>query len=194
MRRPWRGLMLAAGMAALLALNGTAGARPLAHERVVQGAYAFTLGWLDEPPIVGLKNAALVELATAADDQPVTGAEATLTAQIELGGKTKELVLRPLEETPGAYAGDFIPTRRGAYTLKLGGTVNGQPIDLSSEIEEVTSPDSLTFPEPLGADTQQTLANLGAELSSTRAFAMAGAALGAIGLVLAGVALGRKRG
>lgn len=185
-----RGLMIAAGLIALLALNGAA----LAHERLVQGEYAFTLGWLDEPPIVGLKNAALVEVATAADNQPVTGAEATLTVQIQMGGASKELVLRPLEETPGSYAADFIPTRRGTYTLKLGGTVNGQPIDLSNEIEEVTSPDSLTFPEPLGGDTQQALANLSAELSTTRTFAVAGAALGAIGLVLAGVALGRKRG
>lgn len=180
---------------ALLALSlaGSAAARPLAHERIVSGDYAFTLGWLDEPPIVGLKNAALLELATASDDQPVTGAEATLSAQIEFGGKTKELILRPLEDAPGSYAADFIPTRRGTYTLKIGGTINGQAVEVRNEIEEVGSADSLTFPEPLGGDTQAALEALRGEVSSARAFGVAGAALGAIGLVLAGVTLGRKR-
>ncbi len=69
----------------------------LAHERIVSGDYAFVLGWLEEPPVVGLKNAALVEVTTAQDDQPVEGAEGTLTAQIVYGGKSKELLLRPLE-------------------------------------------------------------------------------------------------
>ena len=180
---------------ALLALSlaGAAAARPLAHERIISGDYAFTLGWLDEPPIVGLKNAAWLELATASDDQPVTGAEATLNAQIAFGGKTKDLILRPLEDSPGSYAADFIPTRRGTYTLKISGTINGQAVEVSNEIEEVGSTDSLTFPEPLGGETQAALEALRGEVSSARAFGVAGAALGTIGLVLAGVTLGRQR-
>jgi hypothetical protein len=183
---------LLAGVIALL-LVSSAAARPLAHERIVSGDYAFTLGWLDEPPIVGLKNAALLELTTASDDKPVEGAEATLMAQIEFGGKTKELILRPLEEAPGSYAGDFIPTRRGTYTLKIGGTWNGQPVEVSNAIEEVGSADSLAFPEPPVGDVQKSIDALRGEVSGARAFGVAGAALGTIGLVLAGVALGRKR-
>jgi hypothetical protein len=171
-----------------LLVTGTA----FAHERIVAGDYALTLGWLDEPPVVGLKNAALVEVATAKDDQPVEGAEGTLTAQILYGGKSKELLLRPLEGQPGSYVGDFIPTRRGTYTLKLGGTINGQAIDISNEIEEVVTPDSLAFPEP-PIDAQAALTALQSELSTTRIFAVVGAALGTIGLVLAGVAIGRSR-
>ena len=184
---------LALSAALLMALAGPAVAHPPAHERIVSGEYAFVLGWLDEPPIVGLRNAALLELTTAKDDQPVQGAEATLTAQLQFGGKTKELILRPLADRPGTYAGDFIPTRRGTYTLKIGGTLNGQPVDVSNDIEEVGSADSLTFPEPLGGEVQAAIDGLRDEVSSTRTFAVAGAALGTIGLVLAGVALGRKR-
>ena len=169
-------------------VTGTA----LAHERIVSGDYAFVLGWLDEPPVAGLKNAALVEVTTAKDDQPVEGAEGTLTAQIVYGGKSKELLLRPLEGQPGVYVGDFIPTQRGTYTLKLGGTIDGQPIEVSSEIEEVGSPDNLTFPEPQ-ADLQKSIEALQSELSTTRIFAVVGAALGTVGLVLAGVAVGRSR-
>lgn len=173
---------------AVLFITGTA----FAHERIVSGDYAFVLGWLEEPPVVGFKNAALVEVATAKDDQPVEGAEATLTAHIVYGGKTKELLLRPLEGQAGVYVGDFIPTRRGTYTLKLGGTINGQAIDVSHEIEEVGTADSLTFPEPQG-DVQKSIEALRTELSTTRIFAIVGAALGTIGLVLAGVAIGRSR-
>ena len=180
------------GVVIALFIVSAAAARPLLHERIVAGDYALTLGWLEEPPVVGLKNAALVEVATAKDDQPVEGAEGALTAQILYGGKSKELLLRPLEEQPGSYAGDFIPTRRGTYTLKLGGTINSQPIDITNEIEEVSSPDSLTFPEPQ-ADLQPAITALQNELSTTRIFAIVGAALGTIGLVLAGVALGRSR-
>lgn len=126
---------------ALIAMAGSA----LAHERVVSGKYAFVLGWLEEPPIVGLKNAALVEVSLAEEGTPVTGAEATLTAQIEFGGRTRDLILRPVEGEDGAYAGDFIPTRRGTYALRLGGSVDGQAIDVSAEIEEVTSAASLEF-------------------------------------------------
>jgi hypothetical protein len=181
-------------LAVLMILLSTAAvaARPLAHVRVVSGDYALTLGWLDEPPIVGFKNAALVEAATAKDDRPVEGAEGSLTAQIDYGGQSKELLLRPVEGQPGVYAGDFIPTRRGTYTLKLGGTINGQPIDVRSEIEEVVSPDSLAFPEPQ-PDLQPAINALQSDLSSTRMFAVVGAALGTIGLVLAGVAIGRSR-
>ena len=174
-------------VASLLAA-GTA----LAHERIVSGDYAFVLGWLEEPPVVGLKNAALVEVTTAKDDQPVAGAEGTLTAQIVYGGKSKELLLRPLEGSPGTYVGDFIPTRRGTYTLKLGGTINGQAIEVSNEIEEVGSLDSLTFPEPQ-VDLQKSIEALQSELSTTRLLAIVGAALGTIGLVLAGVSLARKK-
>ncbi len=181
-----------AGVAAAVLVIGTAAARPLAHERVVSGDYAFVLGWLEEPPVVGLKNAALVEVATANNDQPVEGAEGSLTAQIVYGGKSKELLLRPLEGKPGTYVGDFIPTRRGTYTLNLGGTINGQPIEVSNEIEEVGSLDSLTFPEP-SVDLQKSIEALQSELNTTRIFAVVGAALGTIGLVLAGVALGRSR-
>ncbi len=181
------GVMLIAVLAAL-----SAAGLVLAHERIVSGNYAFVLGWLEEPPIVGLKNAALVEVTTAKDDQPVEGAEGTLTAQIVYGGQSKELLLRPLAGQPGVYAGDFIPTRRGTYTLKLGGTLNGQPIEMSSEIEEVSSPDSLTFPEPQ-VDLQKSIEALQSEVSTTRTFAVVGATLGTIGLVLAGVAISHSR-
>jgi hypothetical protein len=182
----------AIGVVAVLLITGSVLARPQSHERIVSGDYALTLGWLDEPPIVGMKNAATVEVASAQNDQPITGTEGTLAAQIVYGGKAKELVLRPLEDQPGAYAGDFIPTRRGTYTLKISGTINGQAVSASADIEEVVTPDSLSFPEA-PVDPQVAINALQSELSTTRMFAIVGAALGTIGLVLAGVAISRRK-
>jgi hypothetical protein len=52
------------------------------HERIVSSDYAFVLGWLEEPPVAGIKKAALVEVTTTKGNQPVAGTEETLTAQI----------------------------------------------------------------------------------------------------------------
>ncbi len=177
---------------AWLFVVGTATAHPLNHERIVSGDYALTLGWLDEPPIVGMKNAALIEIFSVKDDQPITGTEGTLTAQIMYGGKAKDLALRPLEDQPGAYAGDFIPSRRGTYTLKVGGNINGQAVAASADIEEVVPPESLAFPETT-SDTQVALVALQNDLSTTRTLALIGVVLGAIGLVVAVGAIARRR-
>jgi len=186
-RRIIPGLLL---LAALLA-SGTA----LAHERVVSGDYVFLLGWLEEPPLVGLKNAAYVEISRLDSGEPVVGAEGSLSARIEAGGRSRDLVLRPIEDVPGAYAGDFIPTRRGTYTLELSGSLGGQSIDVSGEIEEVTSAAGLEFPEtqPTASELQASIDELRGEISGARTFGVAGLALAAIGLVLAAVSLGRKR-
>jgi hypothetical protein len=179
----------AAALVVVVLIAGTA----LAHARVVQGDYAFVLGWLDEPPVAGLKNAALVELSTTADNQPVTGAEATLTAQIAYGGKTRDLLLRPLAGSPGTYVGDFIPSRRGTYTLKLGGTVGSQPIDVSADIEEVGSSDNLAFPEPVNSDLQKAIDDLQSQLSTARLIGLTGLLVGLISLVLVVLLFSRQR-
>ena len=52
----------------------------LAHTRVEVGPYAFVIGWLQEPAIVGERNALTIEITE--DEQPVSGAEATLVAYV----------------------------------------------------------------------------------------------------------------
>jgi hypothetical protein len=166
-----------------------------AHERIEIGDYVFVLGWLEEPPLAGLKNAAYIEITLKSDGSPVTSAEGSLDARIEYGGRMRDLVLRPIQDTPGAYAGDFIPTRRGVYTLKLTGALGDQPIDISGEIEEVISAASMQFPEeqPSTDEVLQTIDEVRSEIGSARLFGIVGLALGATGVVLAGVVWGRKR-
>jgi hypothetical protein len=115
---------------------------------------------------------------------------------VSTGGKDRKLDVRPLsEDTPGQYAADFVPTRRGTYTVKLSGKIESTDVNTSVDIEEVADANSLAFPDPqVDAGTlQKSIDDLRGDVSSARTFGVAGAALGAIGLVLAGIALGRKR-
>lgn len=171
--------------------HGTA----FAHERVVIGDYVFVLGWLEEPPVVGLKNSAWIQITRESDGSTVNNAEATLTAQIRAGDRSKDLLLRPAPGEPGTYLGDFIPTRRGTYTLIINGALGDQSIEINSEIEEVFPADVLEFPEASTSidELQQSIDALRGDVNSARTFGVAALALGAIGLVLAAIGLGRKR-
>lgn len=185
----------------VLALSLTAGAvlarplaRPLAHTSVEVGSYALEVGWVDEPPIVGLKNAVFISITNKDTQQPVDNVS-TLEVTISTGGKERKLEVRPLsEDAAGQYAADFIPTKRGTYTVKLSGKIEATDVSTSVDIEEVGTPDSLAFPDaqPTADELKTSIAALQSEVSSARTFGVAGAALGAIGLVLAGVALSRK--
>ena len=164
----------------------------LAHTSINIGPYTLEVGWVDEPPIVGLKNAVFISITNKDTNQPVEGVS-TLEVTISTGGKDRQLEVRPLsEDHPGQYAADFIPTRRGTYTVKLSGKIETTDVNTSADIEEVADASSLEFPEAQ-VDPQKSIDDLRNEISTTRTFAVAGAALGTIGLVLAGVALGRKR-
>jgi hypothetical protein len=184
------GLALVAGSALARPL-----AHPLAHTSVDAGSYTLEVGWVDEPPIVGMKNAVFVSITHKDTDQPVEGVS-TLEVTISTGGKDRKLDVRPLsEDAPGQYAADFIPTKRGTYTVKLSGKIETTDVNTSVDIEEVATADSLAFPQaqPSVDDLKASLDALQSDVSSARTFGVAGAALGTIGLVLAGVALSRKR-
>ena len=101
-------------VAALLLNIGIAAA----HEKLTVGPYSLEVGWVDEPPVVGLKNAVAVNISTS-DGRPVENVS-TLMVAVSMGGQDKKIDLHPLgENTPGQYAADFIPTVRGTYTVKL---------------------------------------------------------------------------
>ena len=185
-RKIWRAVIVA-GLLAVVVSSAA-----LAHTTIEVGPYELEVGWVDEPPIVGMKNAVFISITNKDKNEPVEGVS-TLEVTISTGGKDRKLEVRPLsEDQPGQYAADFIPTRRGTYTVKLSGKIETTDVNTSVDIEEVVDASSLAFPE-VQIDPQKSIDDLRNEISTTRTFAVAGAALGTIGLVLAGVALGRKR-
>lgn len=168
-----------------------------AHEKITVGPYELEVGWVDEPPIVGAKNAVAVNISTTSDDKPVEDVS-TLVVTVSMGGQDKQLDMHPLgEDTPGQYAADFIPTRRGTYTVKLSGKIENTDVtpNTNVDIEETVDASTLQFPEtqPSIGDLQNTIDDLSNQVSSARAFGVAGLALAVIALVLAGSQL-RKKG
>lgn len=170
--------------------------RALAHEGITVGPYTLEVGWVDEPAIVGVKNAVAIDIVTTADEKPVEGVS-TLIVTVSMGGLEKKLEMRPRgEDTPGQYAADFIPTRRGIYSVKLDGKIGSIAVNASVDIEETIDAATLQFP-PLDSQTtigdlQNKISDLNSQLGSARGFAVAGLALAVIALVLAGGSLKKK--
>lgn len=117
-----------------------------AHEGVKVGNYEIEVGWLDEPPVVGLRNAVVINVAdTTNEDKKVDVSQLLVT--VAYGGQTKALKLQPLsEESKNQYIAPIIPTIAGEYTIQLRGKIANEVVNSDVAIEEVTPTDSLAFP------------------------------------------------
>lgn len=180
--------------AVLLALVGLTQSThtALAHTRVEVGPYAIVVGWLQEPPIVGERNALTIEITE--DEQPVSGAEATLDVEVLYAGRTWRVNMNPTE-TPGLYTAVLFPTVRGTYTTRIFGTLAETDIDVELDPEEVLPASNLQFPEPL-PDTialQEQVEQLQVELQSARTWSLIGVGVGVLGTLLGLVGLLRRR-
>lgn len=164
----------------------------LAHTRTEVGPYAFVIGWLQEPPIVGERNALTIEISE--DEQPLTGAEATLDVEVLYAGRTWRVNMNPTE-TPGVYTAVLFPTVRGIYTTRIFGSLAETDIDVEIDPEEVLPASNLQFPEPL-PDTialQEQVDQLQTELQTARLWAFVGVGIGGLSIVLGLIGLLRRR-
>lgn len=154
----------------------------LAHETVTVGDYELEIGWVDEPPVAGQKNAILISVLNTSTGEPVDELP-SLTVTVSYGGQEKQLTLQPMgEDTPGQFVAPLLPTIPGQYTVLFGGQLGDTPIDAHVEPEEVEAADTLQFPsvEPAVEDRG------GEWLSWLAVF------LGLVGAVLGTTALLRK--
>ena len=119
-----------------------------AHTTVKAGNTDVEIGWTDEPPVVGQRNAIVVNVAGGKDAPDVSGLKVTLS----YGPDSQDLTLQPLgEDTPGQYIAPIIPTRAGQYTVTLSGTLGGAAVNsVQVQPEEVATADTIQFP-PLAA-------------------------------------------
>lgn len=187
-------IWLALLLALLLAGPGTKLA--LAHERVEVGPYVIIVGWVNEPAIVGERNALFLEVLE--NDEPVTGVEGTLDAELQYGGRTFRSNLSPTP-TPGQYTLEFFPTVRGQYALRLFGTIGDTEVDEIAEPEEVFSAERIQFPEPepsileLQKEMERQITELESKVQTAQVVAVVGVGIGLVGLVLAAFILVRRR-
>jgi hypothetical protein len=205
---------LTSGLATLfvLALSSPA----LAHKERAVGTYHFAVGWGDEPAYAGLKNSVQLILSTKAG-KPVTNLGDSLKVEVIFGQQQMELLFEPAfdpEEgfgTLGDYRAWLIPTAPGTYTFHLFGSIGKQKVDERftsgpTTFDDVADPAEVEFPTKVPTGTElagrldREIPRLTAAVSSARSeaqdkadsartLAIIGIVLGAVGLVLAFVAL-----
>ena len=125
-----------------------------AHQTMNFGNIAVEVGWANEPPLAGQLNAITVGVPNASDNTPVPNAVGQLQATIKKGGETKAIDLLP-QEQEGLYGAEVIPGQIGQYELLLMGTVNGQNVNGSVPLDDVSDPKELTFPSTAGSENSQ---------------------------------------
>lgn len=179
----------------LLPLSGAS-----AHEEREVDGHTIVVGWLDEPAYAGFKNA--VQFIVSHGDEPVENAE--LQVEVTYGdstdGKTTDPM--PLEaawDAPGEYHAYLIPTEPGTYTFRVFGTLEeGEEFDESftsgeDTFSNIEDPADIEFPTVVSGapDAPEAMDDASSEGSNTMAYV--GIGLGALAIVLALVALSRKR-
>lgn len=171
-----------------------------AHERRTVGPYQFIVGWLNEPAYVGQLNSLDLRITDTRTNQPVTGLEKSLTADVAAGGIAPyKLTVTARFGTAGAYNGWVMPTVTGSYTFHITGTIDTQKVDekFSSgpgTFGDIENTADLQYPTkvPVADQLGAKLDALQSSVDQTRLIALAGVLLGVIALG-ASVMAGRRR-
>lgn len=120
----------------------------LAHEHITIGDYELVIGWLEEPPIAGQKNAITITVLDQSNDEALPMEDVSaLQVTVSYGGQNKALTLEPLgDDSPGEFLAPILPTVPGEYTVLLGGQIGETAVEAEVHVEEVQSADVLEFP------------------------------------------------
>ena len=185
-----------------------------AHERRDVSGYGFVVGWLVEPSYEGQKNGVDLRI-TGKDGKPFVGAEKTLKLEITHvdSNTTKAFPIKTIFNAPGAYTADLLPTVSGVYKFHFTGTLEATNVDQTftsgpgtfGNIEPTTA---IQFPQAVAgtreiqgaaksasdaAAAATAAAKSASDAASTaRLLAIAGLAVGVIGLALGGVSMRRR--
>jgi hypothetical protein len=184
------------GVALLTVAPGTASA----HERRTVGPYTFVVGFLKEPAFEGETNGLDLRIMRLGSEEPVEGADKTLEAEVVVGPNSLPLELRPRFRQPGAYNGEFVPTRPGGYIFRLSGTVDGLPVNETFEsgpgrFNDLEAVAPLEFPDkvPSGVELQRALAAADSRANFATIIGVVGLVAGLASLGLAAWALASRR-
>lgn len=191
-----------------------------AHTKVEVTPYVIEVGWSTEPPIAGLRNDITIKITEPTDkpgvSNPVTNAFKNLIAVAHYGGITKTLDINS-DPRPGYYFTPIIPTKTGTISVELKGDINGVTVNELIPVEDVESTAVLDFPPTSGSSSQDVDAlknalssierdvtslksqiggvSLGGNYDTTSAynFGVFGLSLGAAGVILAIIALIKRK-
>jgi hypothetical protein len=178
--------------AALIAMWMIAAASPAAaHLADRVGAVEIEIGWATEPTFTGQPNAVVMfmnVIRSRSQAVPLEAGEASLSVEIIFGEKdgTQKMKPVPLEPfefgEPGEWRSEsFVPTRPGAFTFHVTGTLRGRAFDRfytsgergaieGTKFDDVREIAAVSFPEK-----DQTNADLARALDQSRKTAAAAA-------------------
>lgn len=124
-----------------------------AHLTKKFGNLSVTVGWSNEPALVGELNNAIVQVnqTSGKTTTGVINALANMNILAKYGGVTKSIDFVPSEQTDGLYDGKIIPTRVGSYSLVMNGTIQGQKINTEIPLDEVQGKQQISFPDSSGS-------------------------------------------
>jgi len=205
----------------ILALLAAAGSLSYAHAHTTVEVEQFSIevGWAVEPPVATHRNAVIFIITESAGGEGVeTGVKnafRSLDAAVKFGGASKPLSINT-DPRPGHYFSDIIPTKTGSYSVEISGEIDGIPVSVEIPIEDAESTAILDFPPKSsgGSDDlgpikqaltalQRDVAGLkengaassGSAQNSGAAydFAVFGLSLGAAGVILAVVAMIKRK-
>ena len=200
----------------VILLGGSLFSSAYAHTTVEVEQYSIEVGWGTEPPVVGIRN----DLVFGISESPSEGVKSgvknafkNLQATIKFGGVTKELDINA-DPRAGHYYSPVIPTKTGSMSVLVQGEINGVSVDVDIPIEDVESTAVLDFPPqsssgpestaPLKAAISQLQKDVSdlktgeSSMSTTNAgsaydFAIFGLSLGAAGVILAIIAMIKRK-
>ena len=187
------------------------------HKTVETGPYQIEVGWEIEPPVVGIRNAFVFHVTESPSEgvkSGVTNAFKNLEVTAKSGGITKSLSINS-DQRPGNYFSPVIPTKIGTISIELKGNIGNTPVDVEVQIEDVESTAILDFPPVSGSSSDQDVTILKNAMSSLQKdvaeiksggissgnlnvgpaydFAVLGLSLGAAGVILAVVAMIKRK-
>ena len=190
-----------------------------AHTTIQVEPYEIEVGWQDEPPVVGILNAITIDIREPGDIEGVstgiTNGFKKLEASVVSGGASKVLDINT-DPRPGHYYAKIIPTKTGSLQIELKGEINGVEIDVLIPIEDVESTSVLDFPPTSSSSSGQevtalknavtslqkdissikaqgSITSTGSDGGATYNFAVLGLSLGAAGVILAIIAMIRRK-
>jgi len=193
-----------------------------AHTTIHIEQYEIEAGWGEEPPVVNLPNKIVIEVAESGEREGlrtgVNSAFKSMTTTLISGGATKTLDINS-DPRPGHYYAKILPTKTGSMSVKLVGELNGLAVDVVIPIEDVESQSVIAFPPVSGSSSageigavknalsslQKDVSNLksnvgevsltagGIDIQNAYNFGVFGLCLGAAGVILAVIAMIRRK-
>ncbi len=200
----------------VILLGGGLFSSAYAHTTIEVEQYSIEVGWGIEPPVDGIRNDvvfAITESPSEGVKSGIKNAFKNLSATIKFGGVTKELDINA-DPRAGHYFSPVIPTKTGSMSVLVQGEINGVAVDVDIPIEDVESTAVLDFP-PQSSSGSESTAPLKAAISqlqkdvsdlktgessmstsnvgSAYDFAIFGLSLGAAGVILAIIAMIKRK-